>query len=70
MDLVSGGLNLDFNADWGRLTEVLPAGVNEIPRAVSDQLLKIKMRGGISDVHFDKELAPGVVDWVEGAVGP
>ncbi|HVS38550.1 MAG TPA: AsmA-like C-terminal region-containing protein [Gemmataceae bacterium] len=70
VDLVSGGLNLDFNADWGRLAEVLPAGVNEIPRAMSDQLLKIKMRGSIGDVHFDKELAPGVVDWVEGAAGP
>ncbi len=70
VDLVSGGLNLDFNADWGRLAEVLPAGVNEIPRAVSDQLLKIKMRGRIGDVRFEKELAPGVVDWVEGAVGP
>ncbi len=70
VDLVSGGLNLDFNADWGRLAEVLPAGVNDVPRAVSDQLLKIKMRGRIGDVHFEKELAPGVVDWIEGAVGP
>ena len=59
VDLVSGdNLNLDFNADWGRLAEVLPAGVNDIPRAVSDQLLKIKMRGRIGDVHFEKELAP------------
>ena len=70
VDLVSGGLNLDFNADWGRLAEVLPAGVNDVPRAVSDQLLKIKMRGRIGDVHFEKELAPGVVDRIEGAVGP
>ena len=70
IDLVSGGLNLDFNADWGRLAEVLPAGVNDIPRTVSDQLLKIKMRGRIGDVRFDKELAPGVVDWIEGTGGP
>jgi hypothetical protein len=70
VDLVSGGLNLDFNADWGRLAQVLPAGVNDIPRAVSDQLFKIKMRGTLHDVRFDKELAPGVVDWVEGTMGP
>jgi hypothetical protein len=70
IDLVGGDLDLDFNADWGRLAQVLPAGVNDLPRAVSDQLLKIKMRGRLGEVHFEKELAPGVVDWFEGAAGP
>jgi AsmA-like C-terminal region len=70
VDLDGSNLNLDFYADWGRLAQVLPAGVNDIPRAVSDQLLKIKMRGRISDPRFEKELAPGVVDWVERAIGP
>jgi hypothetical protein len=62
VDLDGNNLNLDFNADWGRLSQVLPEPVNDIPRAVSDQLLKIKMRGRIGDVHLEKEVAPGVVE--------
>jgi hypothetical protein len=62
VDLDGNNLNLDFNADWGRLSQVLPDPVNEIPRAVSDQLLKIKMRGRIGDVHLEKEVAPGVIE--------
>jgi AsmA-like C-terminal region len=62
VDLDGNNLNLDFNADWGRLAQLLPDPVNDIPRAVSDQLLKIKMRGRIGDVHLEKELAPGVVE--------
>ena len=62
VDLDGNNLNLDFNADWGRLSQVLPDPINDIPRAVSDQLLKIKMRGRIGDVHLEKEVAPGVVE--------
>jgi hypothetical protein len=62
VDLDGNNLNLDFNADWGRLSQVLPDPVNDIPRALSDQLLKIKMRGRIGDVHLEKQVAPGVVE--------
>ena len=68
---MSGGLNLDFNADWGRLAEVLPAGVNEIPRAMSDQLPKIKMRGTVGDACASRRSwCPEWSIGSRGAVGP
>jgi AsmA-like C-terminal region len=70
VDLDGNNLNLDFNADWGRLSQVLPDPVNDIPRAVSDQLLKIKMRGRLGDVHLEKQVAPGVVEPIMKAFGP
>src|SRR5262249_46410679 len=50
MNLDGSDINLDFNADWGRITQVLPPGINQIPPAISDQLLKVKMRGSLGDV--------------------
>ncbi len=70
VDLDGNNLNLDFNADWGRLSQVLPEPVNDIPRVFSDQLLKIKMRGRLGDVHLEKEVAPGVVEPILKAFGP
>jgi hypothetical protein len=70
VDLEGSNLNLDFNADWGRLAQILPDPVNDIPRTLSNQLLKIKMRGRIGDVHLEKELAPGVVEPILKAFGP
>ena len=70
VDLSSSALNLDFNADWGRIGQILPPGVNDIPRTLSDQLLRIKMRGRIGDVRIEKELAPLVVDPIMRALGP
>jgi hypothetical protein len=60
--LFGDNLALDFNADWGRLTQVLPPGVSDVPRVVSDQLLKIKLRGRVGDVHIEKVPAPGLVE--------
>ena len=70
VDLDGNNLNLDFNADWGRLSQVLPEPISDIPRAVSDQLLKIKMRGRIGDVHLEKEVAPVVVEPILKAFSP
>ena len=70
VDLTGDNLNLDFNADWGRMAQLLPPGVNDIPRTLSDQLLRIKMRGRIGDVRIEKELAPLVVDPILRALGP
>jgi hypothetical protein len=70
LNLDGSNLNLDFNADWGRLPGLLPPGISDISQLFSDQLFKIKLRGKISDPKFDKELMPGVVDPLMRAFGP
>jgi hypothetical protein len=70
LNLVDGSnLNLDFNADWGRMPQLLPPGISDLSQAVSDQLFKIKLRGKISSPRFEKELIPGVVDPIKRAFG-
>jgi hypothetical protein len=71
-DLDGSNLNLDFTATVGRLSQMLPAGIDAIPQAISQQLLKIKMRGKLGkggEVRFDKELVPGVTEPLRWAFG-
>lgn len=51
-------LNLTLNADWGRLSQFLPPGLDKVTQSISNQLLKIKVTGKVSEVKFDKELVP------------
>jgi hypothetical protein len=60
MKLDGSEVKLDLNADWGRLWPLLPPGVNTITREVSHQLLKIKVRGKVSELKFEQELVPAV----------
>jgi hypothetical protein len=62
-------LNLDFNADWGRVQQVLPVGLSDLALAASNQMLRIKMRGKVGAVRFEKELLPGVIDPLKKAIG-
>ncbi len=62
MDLDGSDLNLDLYADWGRLAQLLPQGINELSRGISNQLLRIKVRGSVGKVRFDQELVPIVID--------
>jgi hypothetical protein len=55
-------LNLDFNADWARFPQVLPQPIKQIPTVISNQLLRIKMRGDVSDPKFQKDFVPLVTD--------
>jgi hypothetical protein len=61
----SGDTNIDgsdlafaFNVDWARLGQVLPEGVREVPREISNQLFRIDMRGQVGDVHFREVPVP------------
>jgi hypothetical protein len=61
----SGDANIDgsdlafaFNVDWARLGQVLPEGVREVPREISNQLFRIDMRGKVGDVHFREVPVP------------
>ncbi len=69
VNLDGSDLNLDFNADWGRVQQVLPPGISDLAQAASDQMLRIKMRGKVGTVHFEKELLPGVIDPLKKAMG-
>jgi hypothetical protein len=62
LNLDGSNLNLDFSADWGRLSQILPSGISALPQAVSDQLFKIKLRGKINAPRFEKEFLPPVVE--------
>jgi hypothetical protein len=57
-NLDGSNLNLDFNADWARLGQFLPEATTEIPRWVSDQLWKVKVRGRVGEVRFEPEVLP------------
>jgi hypothetical protein len=74
VDLDGSNINLDFSATPGRMTQMLPAGIDVIPQAISGHLLKIKMRGkfgkgAASTIKFDKELIPGVVEPLRRVMG-
>jgi len=65
VDLDGSNLALDFSATPGRPLGVLPGAVDVLPQMISEQLLKIKMRGKLGQggqVRFEKELMPGVVE--------
>jgi hypothetical protein len=62
MNLDGTDINLDFYAVWGRVVQMLPPLLDRIPPAISKQLLKIKMRGKVGDVHCAKEPVPLVVE--------
>ena len=55
-------LNFIFYLDWARLGQMLPAGVRDIPREISNQLFRIEMRGEVGNLHFRKEPVPLIVD--------
>jgi hypothetical protein len=71
LDLDGNNVNLDFSATPGRVTQVLPAGLDAIPQTLSSQLFKIKMRGklGKGGMRLEKELVPGVVEPIKRALG-
>jgi hypothetical protein len=62
-------LNLDFSADWARVPQVLPPGISDLTQALSDQVFRIKMRGQVGAVKYEKELLPGVFDPLKKVMG-
>ncbi|MBL8799280.1 MAG: hypothetical protein JNM56_35670 [Planctomycetia bacterium] len=65
MNLDGSDVQLDFYAVWGRIKQMLPPLFRDIPPAVGQQLLKIKMRGSVSDVKITKEPVPALVEPLE-----
>lgn len=64
-DLDGSNLALDFTVDWGT---ILPPGFKALPSLVIDQLFKIKVRGKIDQVHYERELIPSMVTPLKQAI--
>jgi hypothetical protein len=69
LNLDGSDLNLDFTATPGRLTQVLPYGIDDIPRAISSQLLKVKMRGELARARYEAEPVPAVATPIRKVLG-
>jgi hypothetical protein len=72
LDLDGNNVELDFTATPGRVTQLLPTGFDAVPQLVSQQFLKIKMRGKLGKegtIRFDKEPVPAVADLLRRIVG-
>jgi hypothetical protein len=62
MNLDGSDINLDFYAVWARIMQYLPPVIKEIPPMISQNLLRIRMRGSASNPRFEKEPVPVLVD--------
>src|SRR5260370_2992686 len=50
-------INMDFNVDWARLTQVLSPAMRKLPQAIRNQLLKINLRRKMGAVKLTPEPA-------------
>ena len=62
LKLDGSDVNLTLNADWARLMQVLPPGITELSRGLSNQLFRVKVHGKLGELKFEKELVPLVSD--------
>jgi hypothetical protein len=62
MNLDGSGIDLVFHTEWARIAQVLPPGLKQMPGAISNQLLKIHMKGDVNNVKFDKEPMPALLE--------
>ncbi len=58
VNLDGSNLTLDFFVDWGK---ILPPGFQDLTRWFGDQLFKIKARGSVGEVRYEKELIPSMM---------
>jgi hypothetical protein len=63
MNLDGSDLHLEFYAVWARVMQVLPPVIKEIPKVLSQQILKITLHGSLGvKVESTKEPVPILVD--------
>jgi hypothetical protein len=65
MDLDGSNVDIDFYAVWARIAQVLPVGLRDVPPWLSQNLLKIKMRGSLGEPSFAAEPVPFLVEPVK-----
>jgi hypothetical protein len=61
-------LIVDVNADPGMFPQAMPI-LGSVEKSLSDQVLRIKVRGSLTEPRFEKELMPGVLDPVRRLMG-
>lgn len=69
MNLNGTGIDLVFHTEWARIAQVLPPGLKQMPGAISNQLLKIHMKGDVNGVKFDKEPMPALLEPMKKVFG-
>lgn len=69
LGLQGNDLNLDFTATPGRLTQMLPSVIDDVPRAISGQLLKVKMRGDLAKPRYEPEPVPAMTTSLRKVLG-
>jgi hypothetical protein len=69
LGLEGSDVNLDFTATPGRLTQVLPSVIDDLPRAISGQLLKVKMRGDLAKPRYEPEPVPAMTTSLRKVLG-
>jgi len=60
VNLDGSNLNMSFNADWARMNQLFPDEVTKFSRAVSDELLEIRMTGRIGDAKLARVFVPSL----------
>ncbi len=65
LNLDGSDLNLDFHVDWARAAQILPPRFVKYPQELSNQLLKLEMRGQVGNVKVTKVPVPLVMDPVK-----
>jgi hypothetical protein len=58
MNLDGTDIDMELHMDWARLDQMLTPGVKRVPQALSNQLLTIRARGQLGDIHFTQEAMP------------
>jgi hypothetical protein len=62
MNLDGTDVNLDFYAVWARIIQYLPPVIKSLSQNVSQHLLRIKMRGQLTNPQFEQVPVPALVD--------
>src|SRR5207253_11259162 len=70
MNLDGTDINMDFNVDPARLSQVLAPGIRKIPQAISNQSWKINMRGEVGkEPKSTQEPMPCFIDRLKNLAG-
>ncbi len=65
LNLDGTGVDLEFTAVWARIVQVLPVAWRDLPPWLSQQILKIRMTGSLTEPKFAPEPVPFITEPVK-----